>query len=333
MTRPTDAVRAAVRKDWQQPGLRLVGCSGGPDSLALAAGTAQVSRQLGWPAGAVIVDHGLQPDSAAVAASAAGTCRELGLDPVLVRRVEVVPTDGPEASARRARYQAFAAVAEQTQASAVLLAHTLDDQAETVLLGLARGSGTRSLAGMPAAAGLIRRPLLGLRRSVVAQAAADWGLQPWLDPHNDDLRYTRVRVRQLAMPALTEALGPGVPEALARTAHRLSQDEEALADWAAQVVATGVEAGDLQPGRQVLVALLAAQPAAVRTRILHQMAVAAGCAPTDLTHEHVSRMDALVTDWRGQGPINLPAGVDVQRRYGSLVLGPTTVNGDHREPR
>ena len=216
-------MRSATR--CRADGLVLVALSGGPDSLALAAATAFEAR---GRAGAVIVDHGLQDGSAATAERAAEQARALGLDPVRVVRVQVGTDGGPEAAARTARYEALDAVAGELGAAAVLLGHTLDDQAETVLLGLARGSGAASLQGMAPEAGLYRRPLLGIRRQTTVQACADAGLEPWDDPQNADPGFTRVRVRQTVMPLLETELGPGVAEALARTAEQLREDSEAL---------------------------------------------------------------------------------------------------------
>ena len=214
-------VRTAVRtclSDLEAGQLVLAACSGGADSLALAAALAFVAPRADLRGGAVTVDHGLQPGSAERAADLAALLSKLGLDPV--RSIAVTPArkDGPEAAARTARYAALDAAARERQAAAVLLGHTLDDQAETVLLGLARGSGSRSLAGMPARRGVYRRPLLGLRRATTAAACAELGLLAWQDPHNHDFRFTRARVRHQALPALEDALGPGVAEALARTA-------------------------------------------------------------------------------------------------------------------
>src|SRR5215468_924069 len=215
------------------PVLVLAACSGGADSLAMAAALAFEAPRLGMRAGAVTVDHGLQPGSGEQAARVAATLRGLGLEPVHSLRAVVADRGeagypGPEAAARRARYTAIEAAAVECGATAVLLGHTMDDQAETVLLGLARGSGARSLAGMQAASGRYLRPLLGLRRAQTIAACAAQGLEPWEDPHNADPAYARTRVRQQILPMMEELLGPGVAEALARTADSLRADADAL---------------------------------------------------------------------------------------------------------
>jgi tRNA(Ile)-lysidine synthase len=309
-----NAVRASVT-DLAPGDLVLAACSGGADSLALAAALAFVAPRAGLRAGAVTVDHGLQEGSAARAASVAAVLAGLGLDPVRTASVSVdVSTGhagGPEAAARTARYAALSGVAAGDGAAAVLLGHTLDDQAETVLLGLARGSGARSLAGMPPRRGVFRRPLLGLRRPVTAEACAALGLDPWQDPHNADRRFARVRVRLDALPALEAALGPGVAEALARTAGQLRADAEVL-----EKISSERTDGD----SPLSASSLAELPGAVRTRVLRSAALAAGCPAGALTAGHVARIEELVTGWHGQRWIDLPGGVRASRRAGQLCF-------------
>jgi tRNA(Ile)-lysidine synthase len=293
----------------------LVALSGGPDSLALAAATAFEAPRAGLRAGAVIVDHALQPGSADVAARAAEQATELGLDPVLVRRVQVGVDGGPEAAARTARYAALAEAATETGAVAVLLGHTLDDQAETVLLGLARGSGPTSLRGMEPAAGLYSRPLLGIRRSTTERFCRDAGLEPWADPQNSDEAFSRVRVRNTVLPLLERELGPGIAEALARTATQLREDGDALDHFAAEIAE---ELADIaEAGISLPVAALANNPAALRQRLIR-------FAVNSEFHVSLSRAQTLevarlVTDWSGQGPLDLP-GIRVERQGGLLVF-------------
>ncbi len=322
------AVRGAVRHalaDLPAGSLVLVACSGGPDSLALAAATAFVAPRAGLRAGAVVVDHGLQPGSDEVAARAAAACRALGLAPVVVRRVAVTGQGGPEAAARDARYAALAAAADEAGAAAVLLGHTRDDQAETVLLGLARGSGPRSLAGMAPARGRLRRPLLRVTRAETLDACSAQGLDPWHDPTNTAGDNVRSRVRGELMPLLDAVLGPGVPAALARTAELAREQADALDELAAGLLERAAAlpsaaAGAVADGRGWDVAELAGAPAGLRRAALRAAAVAAGAAPGALGRAHVLALDALLVDWHGQGPVALPGALEAVRRCGRLFL-------------
>ncbi|MDX3215588.1 tRNA lysidine(34) synthetase TilS [Streptomyces sp. ME02-6991-2B] len=317
------AIRLAVRRALHdvltdQPGgspLVLAACSGGADSMALATALVFEAPKLGIRAGAVTVDHGLQDGSAARAVDVADRLRDLGLDPVHAVAVTVGRQGGPEAAARDARYAALDAVAERAGAAAVLLGHTRDDQAETVLLGLARGSGIRSLSGMPAVNGRYRRPFLLLDRDTVRRACLVQGIDVWEDPHNHDPAYTRSRVRHEALPVLEKSLGKGVVEALARTAQLSRDDADALDQWAAQAERTAVDAD----GGLDVVRLLTLPPA-VRRRVLRRAAVAAGSPAGSLFARHIEETDRLLTGWRGQKPLNLPGGVVVGRRNGRLFF-------------
>jgi tRNA(Ile)-lysidine synthase len=308
------AVRACLA-DLGPGDLVLAACSGGADSLALAAALAFTAPRRGLRGGGVTVDHGLQPGSAQRAVRVAALLGRLGLAPVECVTVKVRGQGGPEGAARAARYAALGAVARRTGAAAVLLGHTLDDQAETVLLGLARGSGARSLAGMAAMNGSCRRPLLGVGRVTTRAACRALGLEPWDDPHNADPAYARARVRHHALPALEAALGPGVAAALARTASQLRADVEIL-DALAHKEAERLR-GD---GRSLGADSLAALPDAIRTRVLRDAAIAAGCPAGALAASHVGRLDALVTRWRGQRGVDLPGGIRALRRCGKLLF-------------
>jgi tRNA(Ile)-lysidine synthase len=242
----------------------------------------------------------------------------LGLDPVENVAVSVpagTGHGGPEAAAREARYAALAEAARRTGAAAVLLGHSRDDQAETVLLGLARGAGARSLAGMPSRQGIYLRPLLPVGRATLRAACEALRLDPWDDPHNSDPAYARARVRHQVMPALEAALGPGVAEALARSARQLRADAEVLDELAA---AQAQQARDGDGGWHA--GLLAALPAAIRSRVLHRAAVAAGCPPGALTARHIEALDDLVMRWHGQRWTDLPGGVRGSRRCGKLLF-------------
>lgn len=294
----------------------LVACSGGPDSLALAAVGHWVGQRRGISMGAVIVDHALQHDSHAVAAHAAGQCRELGLDPVIVMRVEVGTEGGPEMAARTARYAALEEVAASESASCVLLGHTRDDQAETVLLRLARGSGARSLSAMAPASGIYRRPFLDLPRRQVHALLGEMSLTAWIDPHNSDDAYARVRVRR-SLDAITDALGEGVVTGLARSAALLRDDADALDDWAMRVYADAASIVDAEDsGIDLEIASLECEPRAIRTRAIKMALTACGCDEAEAVH--ILAVDALLSDWHGQGALDLPAGVNARRAYGRL---------------
>jgi tRNA(Ile)-lysidine synthase len=300
------AVRRAVREALAgDDSPVVVGLSGGADSLALTAAVAFEAPRAGIAATVVVVDHGLQDESAAVAARAAATAESLGLTARVVR-VEVGSDGGPEAAARDARRTALAAAAREVGAHRVLLAHTLDDQAETVLLGLARGSGAASLSGISPDREVdgLRwlRPLLGLRRTTTRAACAAQSLDPWDDPHNLDRRFLRVRVRHDVLPLLETALGPGVAEALARTADQLREDADAFAAIIDETIEDIVEPAEA--GIAVSVGALAANPPALRHRIIRH--VVASEFGQSLTHAQTREVARLVTEWTGQGPIDLP---------------------------
>jgi tRNA(Ile)-lysidine synthase len=320
LTRLLVAVRDELA-DLGSGDLVLTACSGGPDSLALAAATARLAPPRGWRTGAVVVDHGWSQAASEAGRDAVAALSELGLDPVELVTVHCPPGGGPEAGARTARYQALDAAADRLGAVAVLLGHTLDDQAETVLLGLGRGSGGRSLAGMPRRRGRYRRPLLGLRRHDVLAACDDLELSPWHDPANDDPRYTRVRIRRLAQQ-LEDALGPGTALNLARTADLLREDSEAL-EQAADVLLACARAsggGRAGPGRDSLDPdVLTAAPAAVRRRALLAAARLAGCPPGTLTRAHALALDGLLGAGEG-AQAHLPSGVIARRICGRLQL-------------
>lgn len=325
------ALRAALA-DLAPGTLVLVGCSGGADSLALAAATAFVAPRLHLRAGAVVVDHDLADGSARVAARAAAQCRELGLDPVIVERVEVAAQGGVEGAARAARRAAFERVRTATGAAFVLLAHTMDDQAETVLLRLARGSGIRSLVGMEPEADIFRRPLLGVRRAQLRATCRALGLDWWEDPGNraegplrraDGRPLPRAAVRENVLPALADALGTDPVPALARTAELARDDVAHLESQAWRTLARALEACDPTPDHPlhaVDIPLLAARPAPVRRRALRYWLVEAGSPAGSLGLAHVKAVDGLLTRWRGQVGVDVPGGLRVSRRGDRLVV-------------
>jgi tRNA(Ile)-lysidine synthase len=203
----------------------------------------------------------------------------------------------------------------------VLLGHTLDDQAETVLLGLGRGSGARSIAGMRPHDPPWCRPLLGVRRAITHQACDELNIQPWHDPHNDDRRYTRTRLRAEVMPLLEDVLGGGVAEALARTATALREDNETLDDLAGTALAAATVGDDLDIGRLTLL------PEAVRRRVVRRWLLAGGAI--ELTDKQIRGVDGLVTGWRGQGGVAVSSPVRRERLFAGRRDGMLTM---YREP-
>ncbi|MHC9295566.1 tRNA lysidine(34) synthetase TilS [Mycobacterium sp. LTG2003] len=287
-----------------------VALSGGPDSLALAAIAAGIR-----PTTALIVDHSLQPGSRAVAETARQQALAVGCTAAQVIPVVVGRSGGPEAAARQARYTALRAARD---GAPVLLGHTLDDQAETVLLGLGRGSGPRSIAGMRPHDPPWHRPLLGVRRTVTHAACEELGLKPWHDPHNFERRFTRARLRLDVMPLLEEVLGGGVAEALGRTATALREDTETLDELAERALADSTT-----PDGGLDTAALSGLPDAVRRRVIRGWLLGGGA--TDLTDTQIRGVDRLVTAWRGQGGVAVGSMLRRQRliaarRDGVLAL-------------
>jgi tRNA(Ile)-lysidine synthase len=291
----------------------LVAVSGGADSLALAYALMKEAPDLAINLIAVTVDHQLQSGSAEQAAKVQVDLKAIGYQEVIIEKVSVKEKSGLEADARTARYAALDAIAHAYGATQIFLGHTRDDQAETVLLGLARGSGTRSLAGMAVINGKYARPFLQLTREKTVKACQEAKLNPWNDPHNENAKFSRVRVRNSVLPVMESEIGPGIAAALARSAAILRDDADAL-DEMAQAVISRVDLKDLD------CAALAELPRAIRSRILRAAIYAAGAPGGSLSADHLSAVESLVTSWHGQGEASLPGGVKVARISGRLSL-------------
>ena len=315
-TTPLYQIRLAVRSELEDIAAGesvLVAASGGADSSALAAALLLECKTKSIKLIALIIDHGLQKNSADVTHETKRTLTKIGYENIEIRRVSVEITDGLEASARRARYQALNDVANSHNAVAVFLGHTKDDQAETVLLGLARGSGSRSLSGMAARVDRYRRPLLSITRAQTEAACEEAGIKFWQDPHNQSMEFTRVRVREVVLPTMEKEIGPGISDALARSAKLLRDDADAL-DYLSDEIFSKLEPASLD------ISKLETQPRAIRTRILRRAIYLAGAPQGSLSAEHIEPVEALITAWKGQGPISLPGGVTVARISGRLSL-------------
>ena len=302
------ALRSAVRAELEKfsaGDLVLIGVSGGADSLALAFAAELEAEKLAIRIKAIIIDHQLQLGSGDIANQVAA---KLNFES-RVEKVKVEITDGLEASARRARYEAFQRIAEQERAVAVFLGHTKDDQAENVLLGLARGSGARSLSGMANSNGIYIRPFLEITREQTLAACKELNLNPWSDPHNDDLNFLRVRVRKNVLPMLENELGPGIRDALVRSANLLRDDADALDSFANEFWAKD---------KSLEVEALLKLPKAIRTRVLRIALFESGVS--QLSADQVGQVEALISNWKGQGEVSLPSGVKVSRISGRLTL-------------
>ena len=302
------ALRSAVRASLEKfsPGdVILVAVSGGADSLALAEAAKLEGEKLTLKIIGVTIDHQLQNNSAAQAEK---VVNQISI-PCLIEKVSVQVTDGLEASARRARYAALDKCAKENNAVAVLLGHTKDDQAETVLLGLARGSGARSLSGMAFENGIYLRPFLNITREQTVSACKELNLEPWNDPHNEDSSFLRVRVRKEVLPIMERELGPGVKDALVRSAQLLRDDADALDALAAEFWAAD---------KSLEIEALSKLAKAVRTRVLRLALFESGVS--QLSAEQIGQVEALISNWKGQGEVSLPSGVKVSRISGRLTL-------------
>lgn len=312
----------------------LLAVSGGSDSMAL-------TKVAMWASGgrlevlSATIDHGLRPESGREALAVERYLRRV-VDTPIATRVEVASSggDGPEGNARAARYARLAQIAraggklKNTAPLTVLLGHTADDQAETVLMGLGRGSGARSISGMARRGHLpghpdvpMVRPYLHLRRGDLRAVCRHLDL-PWVeDPTNaldgpwrsaSGAPLRRSDIRHRVMPALQEALGPGVVNALCRTATMAREDDEALSAAADRV------GGDVTGSEGIDVRALAAQPRAVRTRVLREAAGRVGRAG-DIVYWHIDALDRLVCGADNNCELHLP-GAYAYRRDNLLTL-------------
>ncbi len=305
--------------DVRDGGCVLVACSGGADSLALLAATIFEARKAPFRVIGVVVDHGLQEGSADHTARVVAQMARMGADETASIRVEVDPGPGGiEAGAREARYAALSQLAEHFGADEILLGHTLDDQAETVLLGLTRGSGGRSIAGMRRAferdGVRFLRPLLEITRAQTEAACRAEGIEWWSDPHNADPRFVRSRIRHTVMPMLEEQLGPGIAAALARTADAVRDDVDALDDEAA----LALEEARLEGGWDAVRLEMLARLPGVQTRVLRLIALAAGALASDLTREHVLALAEILPGSGAGRQIQLPGHLTAYRE-GNLL--------------
>jgi len=290
----------------------VVAVSGGADSLLLAFSLFLEREELALSIHAVVIDHQLQENSGAIALETKRALEKFGIESITIIPVEVEKRDGIEADARRARYQALVEFARKVSALRIFLGHNQDDLAESVLLGLTQGSGTKSLAAMRVDDGLYVRPFLALEREVIRQACQEVKLDYWNDPHNDDERFTRVKIRKKILPLLEAEIGPGIAEALARSARIFREDSDALDALADEIYATLPDPTAMEIGH------LEGLPVALRKRVIRRALASLGA--TRISAEQLSWVDALVSQWHGQKEVALPAGVTARRESGRLAL-------------
>ena len=291
----------------------IVACSGGPDSVALALTTANLAAKHNWKLTVVIVDHGWSELSAANAQFAADQLKAHGVTNIEIIVAEPTPAENREAAAREIRYAILQRKSEELNGAPVLLGHTKDDQAETVLMRLVRGSGSKALAGMAPVRGIFIRPLLELDRSIV-HAAIPETVSVIEDPANADDSYLRVRVRKSVLPVMQAELGDDVISGLVRSAQLLRIDSEYfVAETETQFANCSVE-DDLD------VVELEKRHAAIRTRVIQHWLIHAGVPSGSLHQIHIKTVEELVTNWHGQKEINLPGGFKVKRSGKRLTI-------------
>lgn len=309
MNNPPIKLQNAVNelvKDFDPADTLLIACSGGADSLALAWTSNVVAKRLGLNLIAVVIDHQLIEESSKVALIAKDQCENFGIEKVVIKKIVVKDNkEGLESAARSARYKAFEELTLELNAKAVLLAHTQDDQAETMLMRLTRGSGAKSLSAMKEVSGKYLRPFLHIRKKELVDALEKEGISFWQDPANTDYRFLRAKVRNELMPKLIEVLGESAIESLDRTSDLLKEDNEALDSIALE----NYEKLDRELNVEELIKL----PAAIRKRIIKIAALESGVIPGPFSFEHIEAIDALVTKWRGQGNVDLPGFIQASR--------------------
>lgn len=307
--------RRAVRESLKalHPGDHIiVAVSGGADSLLLAYCVNLEAEKDAFQITSVIVNHQLQENSAEIAEVAKRELLKLGLDRVEIIRVKVMKENGLEADARTARYAALETYAKKIRATGIFLGHNQDDLAESVLLGLTQGAGTKSLAGMSVHDGKYLRPLLTLSREQILQACEEAGITYWSDPHNDDERFTRVKIRKNILPIMESEIGPGIRDALARSARIFREDSDALDQLTDEIYAT------IDNPYSIDILVLEKLPSAIRKRVIRRALASLGAAR--LSSEQIGWVEALISQWHGQGAVALPAGVTARRESGRLAL-------------
>ena len=275
----------------------LLAVSGGPDSTAMALAVASFAADAGLELGIASIDHQLRPESATETRFVGDLAKSLGI-PFFTRRISVSTRTSVEAKARRLRYAALEAIAREEKFQFIATAHTANDQAETVLLRLGRGSALRGQRAVLAKRGRVIRPLLGVERSDVVAFLKDAGVEPVRDSSNFDPLFTRVRVRQVVLPALSESLGPSAVQKIAQSATLAAEDEALLEAQARRLYRKVVRRG--RDGGLVVDRMrLVASPTPWVRRVLIRMARELGARQLALRHvEATTRRLQAPAPWR-----------------------------------
>ena len=292
-----------------------IGCSGGADSLALLAGLSTIYRnRRSQQVHVVIIDHQLQSVTAEVAQTTADYAKAYGFIPHIVQVNVATTKEGVEAAARTARYDAFETIIKQENLQKFFLAHTMNDQAEQVLLGLLRGSGTRSLSGIRETRDTYARPFLNsLTRSDTEAVCFEANLDYWNDPHNQSEEYARVVARQF-LTEMSGKLKQDFVRPLAKSAQISSEDSEALDFYVLK------EYSHFEASHSWSVADIEALPKSVRVKLYKLKLSEMGSHTDSLTFLLLNRVDEFVTDWRGQKEVNFSNGVAVARKNNEIIF-------------
>ncbi len=316
----------------------LVACSGGPDSLALLSVLSELARTLRLRLVVAHLDHGMRgPAGAADARAVARRARAFGLEAVIGRADGAAwmraRGHGGEDGLRRLRRAFLVRAARRVGADAIALGHTADDQAETVLLRLARGTGLAGLAAMRPRRGRIVRPLLFASRADVRAHLASRGLRARVDATNRDRAFRRNYVRHEILPRLAH-LNPRIGEALAGLAARAASLDDWLAAEAARAFEAANDAASDTPGaarapgiRLVARTLLGYHPI-MREMVFAQSFRRAAGAGAGLTRRHLDALETLVVRGREGARVDLPGSLHARRSRGRICF-----EAQPREPR
>lgn len=323
---PTPPLVQAVRRSLDSVGLSRPGVSvvaalsGGPDSVALLDALLRAARKSGMSVVAAHLDHALRQDSAADALF----CEEL-CDRLKVRlrsgrtrpNAKALREGGLEEAARLTRYSFLRRVAREENASAIVLGHTLDDQAETVLMRLVRGSGALGLSAMKPWDGELLRPLLETRRDAVLAHISAYRLPYRSDPSNTDTTFIRNRVRHELIPLLEQRFNPNIAEALGRTARTLFEEHSALREVAAQLLDRAAASSVL--GTAFELSVLKSAPEGLGKTALREALRRFG-GLRSVSFVHIERLFGLVNQGRGGSSLPLPGSRTATVRQGRLIL-------------